>query len=88
MDEIKTLLRRMLGMDGYIPSAEKLLREWSSEFHKYRRIEWSPVVIKHWTTFDIMASINVFFSRYPHLVAKIASAAVRGLGILKMDFKG
>ena len=27
MDEIKTLLRLMLGMDGYIPSAEELLRK-------------------------------------------------------------
>ena len=27
MDEIKTLLRLMLGMDGYIPSAKELLRK-------------------------------------------------------------
>lgn len=38
MDEIKTLLRLMLGMDGYIPSAEELLRKQATFYCWWRKL--------------------------------------------------
>lgn len=42
MVEIKTLLKRMLGMDGYIPSAEELLRKLPTLFPRW----WLRVYLK------------------------------------------
>ena len=59
MVEIKTLLRRMLGMDGYIPSAEELLRK-------------LPTLFPRWWLRVKLESLWRFFSSNPHLLREIS----------------
>lgn len=58
----------MLGMEGYIPSAEELLRE------------WSPVCNKSWTGFLVAMALIEFCKRHPHEIRKAVSVAFGNWG--------
>ena len=59
MVEIKTLLRRMLGMDGYIPSAKELLRK-------------LPTLFPRWWLRVKLESLWRFFSSNPHFLREVS----------------
>ena len=58
----------MLGMEGYIPSAEELLRE------------WSPVCNTSRTGFFLAMAVVDYCSRHPHVIRKAASVAFANWG--------
>ena len=72
MVEIKTLLRCMLGMDGYIPSAKELLRK-------------LPTLFPRWWLRVYFESLRRFLFSNPHLLREIVS---RTYGIVTKLPKG
>lgn len=67
MDEIKTLLRLILGMDGYIPSAKELLRKLPTLFPGW------------WREIYIETLVHILFSNF-HLISRSFGTAEVPLG--------